>query len=397
MAVFTIIMFTNSKIKLFIYALVFFVILIFFSIGIKFTGLAKNIYEFENTSKGEIVGQVKDTFLNSGTGVKKNPDGTTNILFLGIAGANHNGENLTDTIIVATISPDRKNISLNSIPRDLFIESSENSVWKKVNSVYASYAKTDSKAGIKTLAEKTKEITGLPINYYVLLDFKGFEKVIDAVGGIEYTLQEDLNDPGFPNDNFGYDPLYLKAGTYHLDGALALKLSRSRHTTTGDFSRIERQHGIIKALKDELENQKIWGNFFAVNNILNIISENIKTNITLPEFQKFNEIAKNIPDSNITSRIPDAITDSKIIYAANINGADVLLPKDPSYSQLRAFYQGKEIIDEQEQLYNYLDSAPKLDDNNLTDQELKPMTENQEQEPTTVKQEQNNDYLNNQN
>ncbi len=153
----------------------------------------------------------------------------------------------------------------------------------------------------------------------------------------------------------------------------------------------------FEALKDELDSQKIWGNFFAVNNILNIISENIKTNITLPEFQKFNEIAKNIPDSNITSRIPDAITDSKIIYAANINGADVLLPKDPSYSQLRAFYQGKEIIDEQEQLYNYLDSAPKLDDNNLTDQELKHMTENQEQEPTTVKQEQNNDYLNNQN
>lgn len=376
----------------------FIVILIFFGIGIKFTGLAKNIYEFENTSKGDIVGQVKDTILNNDISIKKNPDGTTNILFLGIAGANHNGENLTDTIIVATISADRTNISLDSIPRDLYIKSSDTGIWRKINSIYAIDAKTDSKTGIKNLAEKTKEITGLPINYYVLLDFKGFQKVIDAVGGIDYTLKNDLNDPGFPNDSFGYDPLYLKAGTYHLDGALALKLSRSRHTTSGDFSRIERQHGIIKALKDELENQKIWGNFFAVNNILNIISENIKTNITLPEFQKFNEIAKSIPDSGIISRIPDAITDSKIIYAANINGADVLLPKDPGYSQLRAFYQGKEIIDEHKQIdyYNY-NNMTNATNNNIVDQGSAPVTATPEQEPITTNQDQNSDYINNQN
>ncbi len=331
-------MLKNSKIKLPAYAILFSVILVFFGIGIKFTGLAKNIYEFENASKGEIIGQFKNTILGNDTAVKKNSDGTTNILFLGAAGGKHSGENLTDTIIIATISADRKNISLNSIPRDLYIEFSDDGSHRKINSIYAYYAKTEPNRGIKALAEKTKEISGLPINYYLLLDFKGFEKIIDAVGGIDYTLASDINDPGFPNDSYGYDPLYLKAGTYHLDGALALKLSRSRHATTGDFSRIERQHGIIKALKEKMENQKIWGNFFAVNNILNIISENIKTNITFPEFQKFNEIAKNISDSGITSRIPDAITDSKIIYAANINGADVLLPKDPSYEELRKFY-----------------------------------------------------------
>lgn len=332
-------MLKNSKIKFFAYAILFGIILIFLGLGIKFAGLANNIYEFENTSKAEIIGQVKDAILSNNISIKKNPDGTTNILFLGMAGANHNGENLTDTIIIATISADRKNISLNSIPRDLYIEFSEDNSRRKINSIYAYYAKTEPNRGIKALAEKTKEVAGLPINYYLLLDFKGFKKIIDAIGGIDYTLTSDVYDPGFPNDSFGYDPLHLKAGTYHLDGALALKLARSRHTVQGDFSRIERQHGIIKALKDELEKQKIWGNFFAVNNILNIISENIKTNITLSDFQQFNEIAKNIPASGITSRIPDAITDSKIIYAAKINGADVLLPKNPSYEELRKFYR----------------------------------------------------------
>lgn len=318
------------------------IILIILGVGIKFTGLAKNIYEFENTSKGEIIGQFKDAVLNNDAPIKKNSDGTTNILFLGVAGAGHNGENLTDTIIIATLSADHKNITLNSIPRDLYIEFSDDGSWRKINSVYAYYAKTDSSRGIKALAEKVKEVSGLPINYYLLLDFNGFEKIIDAVGGVDYTLHTDLYDPGFPNNSFGYDPLYLKAGTYHLDGALALKLARSRHTLTGDFSRIERQHEIIKALKEKVESQEVWSNFFAVNNILNIISKNIKTNITLPEFQEFNKIAKNISASGIASKIPDAEMGAVLLSAVNINGADVLLPKDRSYEEMRKFYQEKE-------------------------------------------------------
>ncbi len=332
-------MFKNSKIKLLTYIFLFGIILFFFSLGIKFTGLAKNIYEFENTSKGEIAGQVKDAIFNNDMAIKRNPDGTTNILFLGIAGAPHNGENLTDTIIIATLSADRKNITLNSIPRDLYINFAEDNSWRKINSIYAYYAKTDPKSGIRALAEKTKEISGLPINYYLLLDFRGFEKIIDAVGGIDYALEKDISDPGFPNDNFGYNPLYLKAGTYRLDGALALKLSRSRHSTDGDFSRIARQHKIILSLKNEMEKQKIWGNFFAVNNILNIISENIKTNITLPEFRSFSEIAKNISDTNIISKIPGAETRTGLLNAVNINGADVLLPRDSTYAELKRFYQ----------------------------------------------------------
>lgn len=332
-------MLKKSKIKLLAYAALSSIILIFFSVGIKFTEVAKNIYELENTSKGEILGQLKDAVFSNGAMIKKNSDGTTNILFLGVAGAGHNGENLTDTIIVVTISADRKNITLNSIPRDLYVESSDSGSWKKINSIYAYYAKTDSKSGIKALAEKIKEISALPINYYLLLDFNGFEKIIDAVGGIDYTLDADLSDPGFPNDSFGYDPLYLKAGIYHLDGALALKLARSRHAANGDFSRIERQHEIIRLLKEKLGNQKLWSNFFAVNNILNIISENIKTNITLPEWQRFNEIAKNISSSGIAGKIPDAEMGTGLLNAVNINGADVLLAKDPSYEELRKFYQ----------------------------------------------------------
>lgn len=334
---------SNIKILLFTTALI--VLLSVFAIGLKFANFAKNIYEFENPSQTEIIDQFKQVVMKDDTTIKTNPDGTTNILLMGVAGPGHNGENLTDTLMVVTISADRKNVALSSIPRDLYVELPNSQYWSRINSIYGYSGKTDAREGVKALAGKVKEISGLPINYYILLDFKGFKKLIDEIGGIDYTLEKDLNDPAFPNDSFGYDPLYLKAGDYHLDGDLALKLARSRHTLQGDFSRIERQHKIMKALREKMEDQKVWGNVFAINNILNIVGENMKTNITLPEFQKINSIAKSISTDNIASKIPEANPDSKqsLLYAAKVNEAEVLLPKDPTYEGLRLFYSGKEL------------------------------------------------------
>jgi len=320
--------------------LIIFLIIItsaFIFVGAKFMSTAANIYEFENPSKTEIINQFKKILLASDNELRKNPDGKTNILLLGIAGPGHNGENLTDTIIVLTISSDQKKITLNSIPRDLYIELPESQYWGKINAVYAYRAVNNPKDGIKILSQEIKKITGMPINYYVIANFEGFKKIIDVVGGIDYTLEEDLNDPAFPNDSFGYDPLVMKAGTYHLDGALALKLSRSRHNIEGDFSRIKRQHKIIMLLKEKIEKNNLWDNIFKVTDVLSIIGDNVKTDISLPQMQKLSAIAKNIQKTE--SKIPSADIGTGQLVEANINGADVLLPKDPSYEELRNFYQ----------------------------------------------------------
>lgn len=332
----------NLKIKILIIFVLLAILSSFYLIGAKFFGMAKTIYEFEDMSKAEIANQFKQIVLNDYVNLKTNRDGKTNILILGIAGPGHNGENLTDTIIILTISQDRRKITLNSVPRDLYVESPDKQYWEKINSLYARSGSSEPREGIRALAEKISEIAGFEINYYLLMDFEGFKKLVDEVGGVDYVLEEDISDPAFPDNNFGYDPLFLKAGDYHLNGDLALKISRSRHNIKGDLSRIARQHQIIKALKEKIEQKKIWNDFFAVNNILNIISQNIKTDITLPEMQKLNTIAKNIQE--IKSKIPSAnmdgdYTDTALLKTAKINDADVLLPKDPSYEELRKFYQ----------------------------------------------------------
>lgn len=326
--------------KILIFAAIFSIALFISTIGEKFLKNAKNIYELENVSGMEIIGQFKQMVLGNDTPLRSDKNGGINILVLGIAGAGHGGENLTDTIIILTISPDKKNLTISSIPRDLYVELPENNYWSKINSTYAYYwKKEDPKQGIKALSEEVKKVSGFSVNYYVLLDFDGFKKLIDAVGGIDYTLPEDLYDPAFPDSGRGYEPLFLKAGAYHLDGDLALKLSRSRHTIKGDFSRIERQHQILKLLQQKLEDKKIWNNLFAVSEILNILSENVKTNITIPEIQKLNEIAKNIDSANIKSKIPGDNAETELLYNAKAGEADILLPQDPSYEELIKFYQ----------------------------------------------------------
>ncbi|MFH1049161.1 MAG: LCP family protein [Patescibacteria group bacterium] len=328
----------SNGLKKTLFLIIFLIIIIsaFLFAGAKFMGTAANIYEFENPSKTEIISQFKKILLASDNELRKSPNGETNILLLGIAGPGHNGENLTDTIIILTISSNQKKITINSIPRDLYVELPESQYWGKINAIYAYRAKNNPRDGIKILSQEIKKITGIPINYYVIANFEGFKKIIDVVGGIDYTLEEDLIDPAFPNNTFGYDPISLKAGVYHLDGELALKLSRSRHTIKGDFSRIERQHKIIFLLKEKIEKNNLWDNFFKVTDILNIIGENVKTDISLPQLQKLSAIAKNIKETK--SKIPNSNMETGLLSAANINGADVLLPKDGTYDELRMFY-----------------------------------------------------------
>ena len=308
-----------------------------FFVGLKFMGTAANIYEFENSTGTEIINQFKKILLDSDNELRKGPNNETNILLLGIAGPGHNGENLTDTIIILSISADQKKVTINSVPRDLYVELPGIRYWGKINSVYARRASENPRDGIKILSQEIKKITDIPINYYVIANFDAFKKIIDTIGGIDYTLEEDLVDPAFPNDSFGYDPIDMKAGTYHLDGALALKLSRSRHNIEGDFSRIKRQHKIIFLLKEKIEQNNLWDNFFQVTEILNIIGKNVKTDISLPQLQKLSAIAKNIQSTE--SKIPDSNMETGLLKEANIGGADVLLAKDPSYEELRNFYQ----------------------------------------------------------
>jgi len=156
----------------------------------------------------------------------------------------------TDTMMIATLDPKMATAGVVTIPRDLWVpipgigESRINTAnWHGVVNKYP--------GGGPALAKKTVEYNfGRRIHYYVLVDFNGFRRVIDKLGGIDIDVPKTINDPTYPDENFGYSPLYIPAGRTHMNGELALKYARTRHQD-GDFGRSKRQIQVLLAVRDK--------------------------------------------------------------------------------------------------------------------------------------------------
>jgi polyisoprenyl-teichoic acid--peptidoglycan teichoic acid transferase len=198
----------------------------------------------------------------------KSTAGKTNLLILGIGGANHEGGDLTDTMMVLSINRIKNTIALISLPRDVWSDTLKD----KINSAYH-YGEEKKTGGGLTLAKViTEDIIGFPIQYSIVFDFSGFKKIIDLVGGVDINVKTAFTDSEYPitgreNDLCGGDPLFkcryqevhFNAGLQHFDGDRALIYVRSRHSQGlegTDFARGDRQQEILLALKQKLVNPK---------------------------------------------------------------------------------------------------------------------------------------------
>ncbi len=194
----------------------------------------------------------------------KESDGRTNILVLGIGGGTHQGADLTDTLLVVSLDQKKHAVALISVPRDIWSDTLKD----KVNSAYH-YGEEKKKGGGLVLAKAIiEDVVGLPIQYSLVIDFSGFKKIIDLVGGVDVTVPTAFTDPDFPiegkeNDLCSGDPdfrcryetIHFDAGVQHMDGTVALKYVRSRHAEGeegSDFARSHRQQDVLLALKQKV-------------------------------------------------------------------------------------------------------------------------------------------------
>jgi LCP family protein required for cell wall assembly len=158
----------------------------------------------------------------------------------------------TDTMMVATLDPVTLRAGVLSIPRDLWVEVPGYS-HNKVNTAHFIGDADDYPGGGPALAAETVErALGIEIDYYVRVNFQGFIDLVNEIGGIEIYVEETIDDPLYPDYNYGYDPLYIEAGQHHFDGEMALKYARTRHTFNGDFDRIRRQQEVALAVLEKI-------------------------------------------------------------------------------------------------------------------------------------------------
>ncbi len=183
----------------------------------------------------------------------------TNFLILGAGGGNHEGADLTDSMAVVSVRFAPPDIAVFSIPRDLWVASLK----AKINTMYH-YGEEKQAGGGFILAKSTvSEVLGLPIHFAVLIDFSGFEKVVDTLGGIEINVLNSFEDQKYPiagkeNDpceSCRYEALKFQAGTQTMNGQVALKFTRSRYSDSdegSDFARSKRQEQVMQAIRDKL-------------------------------------------------------------------------------------------------------------------------------------------------
>lgn len=277
-----------------------------------------------------------------------------NILILGVGGGIHEGPNLTDTIMLASIDEAKNKVTLTSLPRDLWIpELSGNN--KKINTAYQ-YGESKRKGGGLKLTEAVvRKVTGQNIDYAVKIDFSGFITAVDIIGGLDIEVENSFDDYAYPlsgkeDETCGhseddikefiatssveleyvekfscrYTDLHFKKGLIHMDGDTALKFVRSRHALGvegSDFARSRRQQKIISAFKDKVFSAETLVNPVKLINLYNTIKASIDTDIKYEELDDFVKLAQKMSKSKIESVVID--------YGDELNQRDGLLQEAP--------------------------------------------------------------------
>ena len=166
-----------------------------------------------------------------------------NIVVLGVDGREKDDDpGRSDTLFVVMFDPKSKNVSLLSIPRDTRVRIPGHG-WDKINHAYAF-------GGHKLTQQTTEELLGIQVNNYVMVDFSGFESLVDAIGGIDIDVEKDM----YYEDPYADLVIDIKHGYQHLDGKRAGEYVRFRKDELGDIGRVQRQQKFMKAAAAQIFN-----------------------------------------------------------------------------------------------------------------------------------------------
>jgi len=263
-------------------------------------------------------GNVISALFDQGQPLKEDANGRSNVLLFGTSedDPGHPGGDLTDSIMVLSVDQDKKDAFVVSIPRDLHVQYGQACVsgyQGKINVVYSCNKDQGEEAAAGALRKKIGEVLGLDIQYAAHVNYTVLREAVDAVGGITVNIESD--DPrGILDRNFDweckYQCYYVKYpnGPVNLDGKHALALARARGDVAPTYGlsrsnpdRQDNQRKILIALKDKAVSAGTLANPVAVNNLLDTLGNNLRTNFEANEIKTLIELGKNVKTEDITS------------------------------------------------------------------------------------------------
>ncbi len=254
-------------------------------------------------------------------------DAPVNILLLGLDYRPLEEDTRADTQIIVHIDPAAKTATMFSVPRDLYVNI-PGFGQGRINQSYQLGDRAERQdpgslpGGGSTLAMSTISATfGIPIHYYAQVNFQGFERVVDAMGGLKIDVPAPLVDNEYPlaSRSYGATRIYIPAGVQHMNGKTALQYARSRHADS-DLGRNQRQQQVLLALKQQGMN---IGIIPRLGELAGNLSGAVQTDIPLDKIPSLAKLAQEIGSGNITTCSIDATMVEQTILPS---GADVLMP-----------------------------------------------------------------------
>jgi LCP family protein required for cell wall assembly len=235
-------------------------------------------------------------------------DKTFSVLFI--------GENmqLTDSIMLAVVDPDKQKTTLISIPRDLFYNG------RKINEYYEFF-------GADKLIEVIKDVSGIKADKYIVFDFQSFVDTINSLGGVDINVDKAFTDNQYPTPSKGYKVVSFKQGLQTMDGERALEYARSRKSTS-DFDRSLRQQNIVTSIKQKLQTRDVIKNIDFYLTAYKNVSQDLKT-----DFNIFEAIQLYDQYKNYSLYAGNILSNQNFLYSSrSMTGQSILLPKNGTYT-----------------------------------------------------------------
>ena len=356
------------------------VLLIIAFVGIKFTTFVnavsvthfsayKNLKDDIGASLGGTIpqlGALDQTIV--GEAVRGNKE--VNILLLGYGGDGHSGAYLTDSMVVLNLNFATDKAAFISIPRDTWVkiptDGNNGQDWK-INAAYE--IGMDSKQFPNKLPEFTgpagggalamymvSQVTGLQIDHYVAIDFQGFQKIVDTLGGVYVNVDNAFTDYSYPNgdenvDGPGcaatatesnstcrYEVVHFTTGLQYMNGARALEYVRSRHAAGvegSDFARSKRQQKLMAAIEQKALALNVLPKIF---NLMDDIDGHFTTDLSVAEIK---DIADEVPKFDFDSATHASIVDNGLLVSTtSSDGQYILIPKSGTFTDIQSYVAG---------------------------------------------------------
>ena len=233
------------------------------------------------------------------------PSSRINVLLVGADSGMGYDHSLTDTLIVVSVDPVAKTVAMLSLPRDTAQVPMYNggTYSGKINSLMTDAQQNPRQypdGPLETLKKEVGYLIGIKIHYVAFINLAGFQKLVDAVGGVDVNVLKPISDPTYEFPDWqitGKRGFYMTTGMHHFNGRIALAFVRSRMGVgDNDFARAARQQQILVAIRQKLTSPAM---LTQLPDVLSALAGSIRTDMPPDQVPDLVALSKTIPDSGI--------------------------------------------------------------------------------------------------